>query len=169
MDDIFKGKEEFEVNPNSSFNKLKKLQNTLKEEVALNDIYFENRDNLLKKIEKKCYEYFQLRMSIQEIYDHGSQSLTGDAPSKKIAYIVSDKPQNELPQCYDPLYKLMFYFRESNELTLKLIEKCPKENFDQLANFICNYFYVNIFSSTFLNENLLTIIYLLLEKEVDKI
>ena len=169
MDKILKTKEEYEIDPNSSFNKLKKLQMALKEEVALNDIYFENRDNLLKKIETKCYEYFQKRMSIQEIYDHSFQSLTSGVPSKKITYIVSDKPQNELPQCFDPLYKLMFYFRESNELTLKLIEKCPKEHFYQLANFICNYFYVNIFSSTFLNENLLTLIYLLLEKEVDKL
>ena len=169
MDNIFKTKEEYEIDPNSSFNKLKKLQITLKEEVALNDIYFENRDNLLKKIETKCYEYFQKRMSIQEIYDHGTQTLTGGGQGKKITYIVSDKPQNELPQCFDPLYKLMFYFRESNELTLKLIERCPRENLDQFANFICNYFYVNIFSSTFLNENLLTLIYLLLEKEVDKI
>jgi hypothetical protein len=167
MDNIFKAKEEFEIDPNSSFNKLKKLQMALKEEVALNDIYFENRDNLLKKIDKNCYEYYQKRMSIQEIYDHGAQSLiNGD--QKKITYVVSEKPQNELPQCFDPLYKLMFYFRESNELTLKLIEKC-KDNKDQLANFICNYFYVNIFSSTFLNENLLTLIYLLLEKDVEKL
>jgi len=167
MDNIFKSKEEFEIDPNSSFNKLKKLQMALKEEVALNDIYFENRDNLLKKIDKNCYEYYQKRMSIQEIYDHGAQSLTNE-DQKKITYVVSEKPQNELPQCFDPLYKLMFYFRESNELTLKLIERC-KDNKDQLANFICNYFYVNIFSSTFLNENLLTLIYLLLEKDVEKL
>ena len=169
MDNIFKTKEEYEIDPNSSFNKLKKLQITLKEEVALNDIYFENRDNLLKKIENNCYEYYKRRMSIQEIYDHGTQSLKGEAPTKKIIYVVSDKPQNELPQCFDPLYKLMFYFRESNELTLKLIEHCPQEKYEQIANFICNYFYVNIFSSTFLNENLLTLLYLLLEKEVEKI
>ena len=104
---MFKNKEEYEIDPNSLFNKLKKLQMALKEEVALNDIYYENRDNLLKKIETKCYEYFQRRMSIQEIYDHGTQSLTLEVPSQKITYIVSDKPQNELPQCYDPLYKLM--------------------------------------------------------------
>ena len=167
MDNIFKAKEEFEIDPNSSFNKLRKLQMALKEEVALNDIYFENRDNLLKKIDKNCHEYYQKRMSIQEIYDHGTQFLTNEN-QKKITYVVSEKPQNELPQCFDPLYKLMFYFRESNELTLKLIEKC-KENKEQLANFICNYFYVNIFSSTFLNENLLTLIYLLLEKDVESL
>ena len=84
---MYKIKEENEEDKNSLFNQIKKLQMALKEEVALNDIYFENRDNLLKKIDTKCYEYFQLRMSIQEIYDHGSQSLTGEAPSKKITYV----------------------------------------------------------------------------------
>ena len=170
MDDIYQTHEAYEIDPNSSFNKLKKLQLSLKEEVALNDIYFENRDNLLNKIEKNCYEYFQKRMSIQEIYDHVPLSLAVQSNNqKKIKYIVSEKPQNEINQCFDPLYKLMFYFRESNELILKLIENCPKENYEQLANFLCHYFFVNIFSSSFLNENLLTLIYLLLEKEVDNI
>ena len=170
MDNIYQAKEAYEVDPNSSFNKLKKLQLALKEEVALNDIYFENRDYLLNKIEKNCFEYFQKRMSIQEIYDHFSISLIDPGNKKKrIKYIVSEKPQNELNQCFDPLYKLMFYFRESNELLLRLIEYCPNKDYEQLANFLCNYFFVNIFSPSFINENLLTLIYLLLEKEVDKI
>jgi hypothetical protein len=63
----------------------------------------------------------------------------------------------------------MYLFHDNNEKILKLIEYCPKEFYNELANFFCNYFYVNIFSSTFLNENLLTLIYLLLEKEIDKI
>ena len=169
MNNIIQQKELYEVDPNSSFNKLKKLQLALKEEVALSDIYFENRDNLLKKIDKNCFIYFQKRMSIQEIFDHVNLPLEDNDKKKKIKYIVSEKPQNELTQCYDPLYKLMFYFRDSNELLMKLIEHCPKENYEQLANLLCNYFFVNIFTSSFLNENLLTLIYLLLEKEVDKI
>ena len=170
MDLIYQKKEAYEVDPNSSFNKLKKLQLALKEEVALNDIYFENRDNLLKKIEKNSFEYFQNQISIQEIYDHVIVILGEEGNEKKrIKYIVSLKPSNELPQCYDALYKLMFYFRENNNLTINLINNCPKENYEQLANFICNYFYVNIFNSTFINENLLTLIYILLEKEVNNI
>ena len=162
-------KEDYEIDPNSSFNKLRKLQMTLKEESALVDIYYENRDKLLKKIETNCCEYFKRRIAIQEILDHGNQKIFQSGNIKKIKYVVSEKPSNELPQCYDPLYKLMYYFRESNSMVLKLIENCPKERYDQLANFICNYYYVNIFSSTFLNENLLTLIYLLLEKEIDSL
>ena len=163
-----KRKEEYEIDPNSSFNKLRKLQMALKEEVALTDIFFENRDDLLKKIESNCLDFYRERISIQEIYDHnGEQKNMNTEEKKQIKYEVSEKPQSELPQCYDPLYKLMFYFRNSNDLTLKLIQNCPKDSYELLANFICNYYYVNIFSSTFLNENLLTLIYLLLEKEID--
>ena len=164
-----KRKEEYEIDPNSSFNKLRKLQMTLKEEVALTDIFFENRDDLLKKIESNCLDFYRERISIQEIYDHNGEAKNNEEEKKQIKYEVSEKPQSELPQCFDPLYKLMFYFRNSNDLTLKLIQNCPKDSYELLANFICNYYYVNIFSSTFLNENLLTLIYLLLEIEIDKL
>jgi hypothetical protein len=162
-----KRKEEYEIDPNSSFNKLRKLQMTLKEEVALTDIFFENRDELLKKIQTNCFEYFKERIAIQEIYDNNSYE--NKEKNKKIKYEVLENAPSLIPQCSDIVSKLLFYFRNSNELTLKLIEKCPKESYEVLANFLCNYFYVNIFSSTFLNESLLTLIYLLLEKEVDNI
>ena len=151
---------------NNSFNKLIKLQSTLQEELALRDIFYQDRDSLLKKIENNCIDYYKMRISIQEIYDNKSHP---DPSKKKIKYIFADKPQGEIPQYYGSIYNLMYYFHDNNEMTLKLIENCPKESYGELANFICNYFYVNIFSSTFLNENLLTLIYLLLEKEIDKI
>ena len=140
---------------------------TLKEEVALTDIFFENRDELLKKIQTNCFEYFKERIAIQEIYDNNSYE--NKEKNKKTKYEVLENAPSLIPQCSDIVSKLLFYFRNSNELTLKLIEKCPKESYEVLANFLCNYFYVNIFSSTFLNESLLTLIYLLLEKEVDNI
>ena len=166
-----KRKEEYEIDPNSSFSKIRRLQMTLKEEVALTDIFFENRDDLLKKIESNCLDYYRERISIQEIFGNNEEQKKIDKKDKgeikPIKYEVSAQPQSELPQCFDPLTKLLFSFRNSNDLTLKLIQYCPKPSYDLLANFICNYYYVNIFSSTFLNENLLTLIYLLLEKEID--
>ena len=165
MDKSIKKKESSPDDQNDSFKQLLTLQTTLQEEVALRDIFYEDRDNLLKKIEENCHDYYKMRVSIQEIYDHHSPNIS----NKKIKYKICEKPQDELPQCYDVLYKLLYYFHDSNDMTLKLIQNCPKESFEQLANFICNYFYVNIFSSTFLNENLLTLIYLLLEKEIDNL
>jgi hypothetical protein len=160
----FKSKQE-KSDENNAYNKLLKLQSTLQEEIALRDIFFEDRDSLLKKIDKNCLDYYKMRISIQEIYDNKSNP---DPSKKKIKYILP-KPFDEIPQYFDPVNNLMYLFHDNNEKILKLIEYCPKEFYNELANFFCNYFYVNIFSSTFLNENLLTLIYLLLEKEIDKI
>ena len=153
-------------NKNSSFDKLLKLQSTLQEEVALRDIFFEDRDSLLKKIENNCIEDYKMRISIQEIYDN---KLEHDSSGKKIKYIFCEKPQSEIPQYYDHLSSIMYYFHENREMLLKLIENSPKDYYPNIANFLCNYFYVNIFSSTFLNENLLILIYLFLEKEIDQL
>ena len=162
-----KRKEEYEIDPNSLFNKLRKLQMTLKEEVALTDIFFENRDELLKKIQTNCFEFFKERIAIQELYDNSSYKNKEN--NNKIKYEVLENAPTFIPQCSDIVSKILFFFRNSNDLTLKLIEKCPKDSYEILANFLSNYFYVNIFSSTFLNESLLALIYLLLEKEVDKL
>ena len=86
-----KRKEEYEIDPNSSFNKLRKLQMTLKEEVALTDIFFENRDELLKKIQTNCFEYFKERIAIQEIYDNNSYE--NKEKNKKIKYEVLENAQ----------------------------------------------------------------------------
>ena len=167
-----KAKEEAEVDPNSVFNKLKKLQTTLKEEIALTDTFFENRDDLLKKIESNCYEYYKQRISMQEIFAHYKDTDQKEqVNNKKIKFEVSEKPQSELPQCFDIVYKLLFYFRNSKSLTLKLIElveEFQKDQSELLANFLCNHFYVNILSSNNLNEHLLTLIFLLIDKELDR-
>ena len=156
-----------ESDPKIAFKKLEKLQMTLKEEIALTDIFFENREILLKKIEENCILYYKNRIAIQGLYDQATQDKTDS--KTKINYVVSPDAEKELSQCFDAFNKLMFYLRDSNKLTLSLIENCKKESYEQLANFICNYYYVNIFSSTFLNENLLTLIYLLLEKEINSL
>ena len=55
------------------------------------------------------------------------------------------------------------------DLTLKIAQNCPKESYEPLANFICNNYYSNPTNSFILNENLLALIYLLLEKEINKL
>ena len=162
-------KEEYEIDPNSSFNKLKKLQKALKEETALRETFAKNKDEILRKIDTNCYQYYKNKVAIQEIFDQTKINRQNDKELQNIHYELVENTQSELPQCYDPLYKLMFYFRASNSLMLSLIQVCDSNLYDDLANFVAHFFYQNIFSSKLETENLLVLIYLLLEKEVDKI
>ena len=62
-------KEEYEIDPNSTFNKLKKLQKALKEETALRENFAKNKDEILKKVDINCYHYYKNKVAIQEILD----------------------------------------------------------------------------------------------------
>ena len=122
-----KRKEEYEIDPNSSFNKLRKLQQTLKEEVALTDIFFENRDELKKKIKINCLEYFKERIAIQEIYDNSSYKY--GQQNNNIKYEIIEDASKVFGDSILRVEKLLFTFRNNNELMIKLIEKCPKESY----------------------------------------
>ena len=62
-------KEEYEIDPNSSFNRLRTLQKNLKEENVLRENYSKSKDELLKKIDSHCYEYYKTKIAIHELYD----------------------------------------------------------------------------------------------------
>ena len=163
---------DYEIDPNSSFKKLKTLQISLKEENALKDIFYVNKDELLKKIEKNCYEYYKEKIKIQKIYDNNNSNENinnNNNYSNSKNYLIKENAQSELPQCYDVIYRILFLLRSNNKLLLELIENIDYSNYEIFSNFLCHYFYNNIFSSTYINEYLLVLIYLLLEKEVDKI
>ena len=155
-------KEEYEIDPNSSFNRLRTLQKNLKEENALRENYSKTKDELLKKIDSHCYRYYKTKIAIHELYDMPIHSELN-----KMKYVVAENGQAELPQCYEPLYNLMFAFRNDNTMMLKLIEKSSINQYDNLATFIVHFFYENLLSSNQDSEDLLVILYLLIEKEID--
>ena len=150
---------------NELFQKIVDLQNALHEEEAMRNLFFDDRDAINKKLESNLIDYYNMKLSIQELYDN----IQNSDNQNKIEYVLMEKPQTEIAQYYDHLSNLFFFIHDSNEMTLKLIEKFPPSLYPQLANYFCDYYYVNIFSSSYMNEGLLTLIYLLLEKEIDKL
>ena len=157
-------KEEYEIDPNSSFNRLRTLQKNLKEENVLRENYSKSKDELLKKIDSHCYEYYKTKIAIHELYDMPMKSEIND-----IKYVVSKNSQIELTQCYEPLYNLMHIFRNDNAMMLKLIEKSMINHYDSLATLLCHFFYENILSAKQDSDDLLLLIYLLIEKEIDNL
>ena len=63
----------------------------------------------------------------------------------------------------------LFMFRENNHLMLKLIDKIDKSQYDILVPFLCHFFYENFYMESTEQEEIIYIIYLLLEKEIDKL
>jgi len=68
------------------------------------------------------------------------------------------------------IQSFFFIFRESNHLMLKLIESIKNsEEIDILAPFLCHFFYENFYMESTEQEEMIYIIYLLLEKEIDNL
>ena len=61
----------------------------------------------------------------------------------------------------------MFLFREDNNLMYKIIESSDRAQVEILVPFLCHLFYENFFMENSEQEEMLYIIYLLLEKEID--
>ena len=148
-------------NSNTSVDKLIQLQKIIKEEVSLSDIIFGNLDELLKKIKDVYLNYYSKRISIQEIYDNINIDL-----NKKKKYEITEEMESSY---VSPFTNFLLYLRNSMDLSLKIAQNCPQESYEILANFICNNYCSNITSSAILNENFLTLIYLLLKSEIDKL
>ena len=62
-----------------------------------------------------------------------------------------------------------FKFREDNNLMMRLIECLDADQFEIIVPFLCHFFYENFYIENNEQEEILYIIYLLLEKEIDSL
>ena len=68
-----------------------------------------------------------------------------------------------------PLRDFFFKFRENNTLMMRLIECLDTNQFEIIVPFLCHFFYENFYIENNEQEEILYIIYLLLEKEIDSL
>ena len=140
------------------------LQGLLKEMKSIKERFEDNKKLLLKKIKNNCYNFYKSKIGMKEIYDYS----TTNNPEIHNNYKLIDNPKDKLSHNYDILHNLLFLIRDNNDIMLNLIKKCPTDLFEQLSDFIVNYFYENTIDSSFNEEELIIIVYLILEDLIIK-
>ena len=70
---------------------------------------------------------------------------------------------------YNSIKEFLFCFRQNNDLMLRLIECVDNKQCEILVPFLCHFFYENFYMESTEQEEILYIIYLLLEKEIDSL
>ena len=150
-----------DLNNITTFEKICTLQRLLKEVTSMKERFENNKEKMKIQINKNCSNFYKSKIAIKEIYDYVSSK-------KYINYKLSEDIKIDLASGYEFISPLMFAFRNSNKKILQLIEKCPKENYDYLSNFLVNFFYENILNPSFCQEDFMVIVYLLLEKLIEK-
>lgn len=80
-----------------------------------------------------------------------------------------ESAEKELLEVLDPVTNFMFMFRNNVDLTLNLIESVKKPDEDALVNLICHFFFENIINQSSEQEEILTLCYHLLDREISNI
>ena len=142
-----------------TYKKICLLQGLLKEMKSIKERFEDNKKDMLEKISQNCYNYYKIKIGMKEIYDY-CKSIN---PEIHINYILLENAKLKLSTNYDIIYDILFLLRDNNDMMINIIKNCPTNSYNKLAEFLVNYFYENTINSNFNEEELMVIIYLILE------
>ena len=162
--------QEFEkIEKMSTFEKVVKLQNILKEIASMKIRFEANKDQILSKIKINTFKFYENKINMKEIYDYCQSDNLEDF----IKYELISEPIEYFDEkgkdLYKDIYEFFFLIRNNNKLMLKLIDKCDKEDYENLSDFLVNFCYEDTINSSFIQEELMLLIYLILEKNILKL
>ena len=151
----------------TTFKKIIKLQKLLKEMISKKKTFENNKNEMIEKINQNCFNYYKNKIGMKEIYDY--------CKSKKfeehIDYKLINDPQkyfnnDTYENLFDDLHNFIFKLRNNNKLMIYLIDNCKQNDFENLSDFLINFFYEDTINSSFIQEELMLIIYLIFEKNI---
>ena len=127
----------------------------------------------IKQFSTKCKEIYSKKIEThllarknRNLIIKGFSSLLEGYEDMSSKITVSDGVTEFPPE----IQTFFFIFRESNHLMLKLIENIDNsKEINLLAPFLCHFFYENFYMESTEQEEMIYIIYLLLEKEIDNL
>ena len=144
-----------------TYEKICILQSLLKEMDSIKERFETNKIDMLERITHNCRDYFKSQIGMKSIFDY----CKSDNPEKYYNYVLVDNNEEILGKDnYEIIYNVIFLIRNNNDLLLNLIQSCPSNSYDQFANFLVNFFFNNTIDSSFNEDELIIIIYLIIEQ-----
>ena len=150
----------------------------LKEKKSLESSVKLRKKSTIDQFSSKCQEIFKKKVEIYLItkknrqllksFNKENEYLTDDI-NQKISKMKIYDASKKLDYMSDNIKEFFFAFRTNNELMLRLIECADKSQYEKLVPFLCHFFYENFYMENSEQEEMLYIIYLLLEKEIDSL
>ena len=148
------------LNNLTTFEKIIILQNLLKEIISIKERFEDNKNKMTEKIYLNCYNYFNDKVYMKEIFDYCISKKPEEHKDYQLISIIQDYLDYNI---YKSLYDFYFLIRNDNNLMLKIINLSTKYVYEELSDFLVNFCYENVINSSFIQEELIMMIYLLLE------
>ena len=142
-----------------TFKKICYLQGLLKQLTSSKKRFVENKEKLISRMTNNCYNYYNTKILTQKIYDY----CESNKPTEHLEYTLMEDAKFVLSKNFQDIYDLLFLLKNENLKMLKVINNLSEKNFDTFSNFLVHYCYENTICCSFNSEELIVIIYLLLE------
>ena len=151
----------------NSLEKIIKLQEDLKIVASIKQQFEGNQKKMIEKMNKFGSNYYKNKINMKKIFDYCS-----DNDAEKIYeynLLTTEQAKDILKDVYDDVFDFLFLIRNDNRLMLNIIDNCDSEGYEDVSDFLVNFCYEDTITSTFIQEDMLILIYLLIEKCVIKL
>ena len=151
----------------NTIEKIIKLQEDLKIVASIKQQFEGNQKKMIEKMNKFCLNYYKNKINMKKIFDYCSDAN----PEKDYEYnlLTTEQAKNVLKDKYNDVFEFIFLLRNDNSLMLKILDNCSSDGYPDISDFLVNFCYEDTINSTFLQEDMLLLIYLLIEKCIIKI
>lgn len=154
--------------------KWKRLQTIIQDAQSLSDGILKQQSNDIELLKMYFLKYYELKLDLRQKFSAINSLNNEEKIISKIELIPEKETENILQDLYTPIKNFLFLFRNNYDYTLKLISLFSEEEnnitnekqLNSLIELLCNQFYDNILISNPKQEELLLLIYKLIEAEV---
>ena len=148
--------------------KWSKLQKAIKEGVILKKVIIEQQKIDIAKLKKNFINFYDIKLKIRKTYEDIESLKNNNIKNKQIIFEQNVNYNDKLKY----ISELLFLLRNNYNYIIKLIELIESNNinndyiFHSLTELFCNQFYDNILIPNPEQEELLILIYKLIDKDI---
>ena len=148
-------------------NKWIQLRKKLKNEISILKLLNSQKENSKKIINENINKFYELKIKTKESYDYNIYfNLMKESNFIPYEIIKSEQTKLELGNEYILIENFFTILNKNKKTLLFIINHYKKENYEQLINFLINFYFENPFNPNFNQNQLLGIIYNIIDKQV---
>ena len=145
------------------------LQKTIKEEITLEDVIIRHQENEFVQLKKDFKKYYSKKLEARRILEEIKRLGNNKQNKIRELHMERDLEHVFLDIC-EPIKNLLFLFRNNYDYITTLVSLISEYDEDDkitsLVELFCNQFYENILIPNPEQEELLLLVYKLLEREI---
>ena len=145
----------------STFKKLCILQSKLKDLKSKKMIFDNTKNQMINKLNENSKKYLLKKIKIKEIYYYVNVKNVNDHYNYNL---LSEEEEDFLISKKEAIKEIFFLIRKEFKFLLFIIEKLDKKHYENFSYFITHFLYEKIINENLIQEELIHLIYLLLEK-----